>query len=192
MRGMNALSKEFIIYGQVMLIICCLLYCIWWLILYHPYRKPVKSVLINGILFAAMTASGILGIIVSLYGINTVRLIRDSVNELTIIISGAVLYAATLLISRFVSKRITTAESFLLNGWLVLELTVCKCLYDSEAIGDIMPVVCVAVICIAYAVNIVLYQLYFKMKPIAGYIAGAVPLITESLCSVILIIALNI
>lgn len=192
MRGMNALSREFIIYGQVMLIICCLLYCIWWLILYHPYRKPVKSVLINGILFAAMTASGILGIIVSLYGINTVRLIRDSVNELTIIISGAVLYAATLLISRFVSKRITTAESFLLNGWLVLELTVCKCLYDSEAIGDIMPVVCVAVICIAYAVSIVLYQLYFKMKPMAGYIAGAVPLITESLCSVILIIALNI
>lgn len=192
MRGMNALSREFIVYGQVMLIICCLLYCIWWLILYHPYRKPVKSVLINGILFAAMTASGILGIIVSLYGINTVRLIRDSVNELTIIISGAVLYAATLLISRFVSKRITTAESFLLNGWLVLELTVCKCLYDSEAIGDIMPVVCVAVICIAYAVSIVLYQLYFKMKPMAGYIAGAVPLITESLCSVILIIALNI
>lgn len=192
MRGMNALSRKFIMYGQVMLIICCLLYCIWWLILYHPYRKPVKSVLINGILFTAMTASGILGIIVSLYGINTVRLIRDSVNELTIIISGAVLYATTLLISRFVSKRITTAESFLLNGWLVLELTVCKCLYDSEAIGDIMPVVCVTVICIAYAVSIVLYQLYFKMKPMAGYIAGAVPLITESLCSVILIIALNI
>ena len=192
MRGMNALPKEFIIYGQVMLIICCLLYCIWWLILYHPYRKPVKSVLINGILFAAMTASGILGIIVSLYGINTVRLIRDSVNELTIIISGAMLYVATLLISRFISKRITTAESFLLNGWLVLELTVCKCLYDSEAIGDIMPVICAIVICTAYGVSIILYQLYFKMKLMAGYIAGAVPLITESLCSVILIIALNI
>ena len=192
MRGMNALSREFIVYGQVMLIICCLLYCIWWLILYHPYRKPVKSVLINGILFTAMTASGILGIIVSLYGINTVRLIRDSVNELTIIISGAMLYVATLLISRFISKRITTAESFLLNGWLVLELTVCKCLYDSEAIGDIMPVICAIVICTAYGVSIILYQLYFKMKLMAGYIAGAVPLITESLCSVILIIALNI
>lgn len=190
MRGMNALSREFIIYGQVMLIICCLLYCIWWLILYHPYRKPVKSVLINGILFTAMTASGILGIIVSLYGINTVRLIRDSVNELTIIISGAVLYAATLLISRFVSKRITTAESFLLNGWLVLELTVCKCLYDSEAIGDIMPVICAVVICTAYGVSMILYQFYFKMKLMAGYIAGAVPLITESLCSVLLITVL--
>ena len=150
----------------------------------------MKSVLINGILFTAMTASGILGIIVSLYGISTVRPIRDSINELTIIISGAVLYAATLLISRFISKRITTAESFLLNGWLVLELTVCKCLYDSEAIGDIMPVICAVVICTAYAVSIVLYQLYFKMKPMAGYIAGAVPLITESLCSVLLITVL--
>jgi|GEM_PF-6927210 uncharacterized membrane protein YGL010W len=192
MRGMNALSREFIVYGQVMLIICCLLYCIWWLILYHPYRKPVKSVLINGILFTDISASGILGILVSLYGINTVQIIRHSVSEPVIVIAGGILYVITLITSKTISKRITTAESFLLNGWLILELTVCKCLYETGVAGTGAAVACATAICIAYAVSIALYQLYFRMKPMAGYIAGAVPLITESLCSIILIIALNI
>ena len=58
-----------IITGQILLIICCIFYMIWWYRCYRPGEAVNRISGANGILLLSTAAFGIAGVVLSLTGV---------------------------------------------------------------------------------------------------------------------------
>ncbi len=167
-----------VIIGQILLIICCVFYLIWW---YRGYRPGVSVSRIkgaNGILLLITMALGILGVVFSLTRIEEIS--KPRINPIAILIAGIVGYVVLLLITRFGFQRIVTAELFLIVGWTVLEMTVINRLTSGGFLAFSGFIILCIVIAAAFLISIVLYVAYYRMEEMKAFYAAMVPLITEA------------
>ena len=173
-----------ILIGQILLIICCLFYLVWWYRGYRPGVVVSRTGGVNGVLLFATAAFGVAGLICSLTRVQTRAAYK--ISPMLIVIGGIALYFALLLITRFVFQRIVTTELFLIVGWIMLEMTVINRLYAAEILtGDRFLIMCMVII-LAFAISIILYVAYYRMEEMRAFYAAMVPLITEAAAMAVL------
>lgn len=170
-----------IIIGQILLVICCIFYLIWWSISYRPGVEVKRAGGLNGIMLLITAFCGLAGIAVSIYGVNAVQKTGHlKITGIVIVAGGIIAYVLLLLITRFLFQRQVTTELVLITGWVMLELTVISSLNGAGRLSDTRFWILAVVVAIAFTISIVLYVLYYRMKPMKAFYAAMVPLITEA------------
>lgn len=170
--------------GQVLLILCCAFYLIWW---YRGYRPGVSADRVgglNGILLLITAALGITGMLCSLGSIEFKTALRLDPHRIAVM--GVITYLVLLLVTRFGFHRIVTTELFLIVGWTTLELTVVNRLLAAGCLSDAgFRAMCV-VIAAAFTISIIFYVAYYRMDEMKAFYAAMVPLVTEGVSMAVL------
>ena len=95
-----------------------------------------------------------------------------------------------MIITKYGFHRIVTTELFLIVGWTMLELSILNRLSGSELLVGSRLVLMYCVIALAFAISMVLYVAYYRMDKMKAFYVAMVPLITEGLAMVILVLML--
>ena len=167
-----------ILVGQILLILCCILYLIWWTRGYQPGVSVNRLGGMNGILFGLTAASGLAGLICSLGRLEEKT--TPILNGYAIAALGVLAYFALMLFTRHVFDRIVTTELILIVGWTTLEMIVINRLNAAGIISDKEFTVMCAIIAVAFTISIVLYVAYYRMEEMRAFYAAMIPLVTEA------------
>ncbi len=173
-----------ILAGQVLLILCCAFYLIWW---YRGYRPGVSADRVgglNGVLLLITAALGITGMLCSLGSIELKTALRLDPHRIAVM--GVITYIVLLLVTRFGFHRIVTTELFLIVGWTTLELTVANRLLAAGCLSDGGFRAMCAVIAAAFTISIIFYVAYYRMDEMKAFYAAMVPLVTEGVSMAVL------
>lgn len=176
--------------GQVLLIICCVFYLIWWSISYRPGESVNRLAGVNGILLLITAISGLSGVILSLFGLNTMPIINTpKLNSAMIIGGGITLYILLLLITYLGMKRPVTTELVLITGWLMLETAVINSMNGAGILRNQKFFFLLIILIAAFVLSMILYVLYYRMEAWKAFYCAMIPLMTEavSMLAVILI-----
>ena len=174
-----------ILTGQILLVLCCVFYLIWW---YRGYRPGVVAERvggINGILLLITAALGVAGLSFSLMRVPEIS--APKINPMGIVAAGIISYFALLMITRYGFHRIVTTELVLIVGWTMLEMTVINRLNAAGILMDRGFAVMCIVIAAAFLISMVLYVAYYRMEEMRAFYAAMVPLITEAAAMAVLI-----
>lgn len=175
--------------GQVLLVICCIFYILWWRISYRPGTEVNRMGGLNGVLLLITALSGVSGLFLSVYGENTLPALNNpKLNGFYTVICGIAVYVILIFITQTAFHRPVTTELFLITGWLILEMTVISALNAAEKLSDFRFRLIFCIITAAFIISIVLYILYYKMKPMKAFYAAMVPLITEGITMLVLVL----
>lgn len=167
-----------LITGQMLLILCCVFYLIWWYRGFRPGTAVNRVGGANGILLLITTISGMAGIIFSLS--YTPMIFMPKIKLEVIITIGIISYFVLMLVTRIVFQRIVTTELALIVGWTMLEMIVLTRLdADRVLYGRGYMVMCF-VIAAAFAISMILYVAYYRMEEMKAFYAAMIPLITEA------------
>ena len=184
--------------GQIMLVICCVFYSVWWSISYRPGVSVNRAGGLNGLLLLITAVCGVSGLAASIYGINaepeagTLAEQTAKMNGLAIAIAGIAAYIVLLIITKLIFHRVVTTELLLIVGWTVLELYVINALKASSKLSDPRFYVMLAVIAAAFIISMILYVLYYRMEEMKAFYAAMVPLITEAVSMTVLVLLMVI
>ena len=174
-----------IIIGQVLLIICCIFYLIWWYLGFRPNTTVNRMGGINGILLLLTAIFGISGISFSL--MPTPETINTQYRQLLIVLAGIGVYFLLMFITSTVFHRIVTSELFLIVGWTMLELSLLNRLSGSGFLTGSKLVAVYTVIVLAFIISMILYVTYYRMEEMKAFYSAMVPLITEGLSMGVLV-----
>ena len=174
-----------IITGQILLIVCCVFYLIWWYRGYRPGSAADRIGGVNGILLFITMAFGIAGVVLSLMRIPSVNV--PKISPMLILAGGIASYVVFLIITRCFFHRIVTAELFLIVAWTMLEITVINRLSAGGFLSDNRFVFLFVVIAAAFIISMVLYVAYYRMEEMKAFYAAMIPLITEGAAMAVLI-----
>lgn len=174
-----------ILIGQILLILCCFVYLIWWYRGYRPGAEASRVGGTNGVLLLITAALGMAGLFVSLMPVQEMQ--EPKINPMLIAFVGIVSYFVLFLITRFVFHRIVTTELILIVGWTTLEMAVINRLYAAGALsGTGFAVMCI-VLAAAFLISMILYVAYYRMEEMKAFYAAMVPLITEAAAMAVLV-----
>ncbi len=170
--------------GQVLMILCCMVYLAWWYRGFYPGINVNRVGGINGILLLITAGLGIAGIVLSLTPVLPVSIMKaDSV---IITAGGVTAYIVLLLVTKICFHRVVTTELFLIVGWTVLEMVVITRLDAAGMLGRSgLFLLCLTVA--AAIISVVLYVAYYRMEAMKAFYAAMVPLVTEAAAMLILI-----
>ena len=187
---------NYILTGQMLLIMCCAVYLIWWYRGFRPNTNASRVGGVNGLLLLVTAALGIAGLIFSLMPVPALTeppvpaLTEPPVPAAIIVAAGAVGYFVLLLVTKVIFHRVVTSELFLITGWTVLEMTVLVRLRAGEIIGPAGVLVMCAVIAAAFVISMILYVAYYKMEEMKAFYAAMVPLVTEAAAMAMMVAAM--
>ena len=174
-----------IIIGQVLLIICCIFYLIWWYLGFRPNTTVNRMGGINGILLLLTAIFGISGISFSL--LPTPETVNTQYRQLLIVVAGIGAYILLMFITKTMFNRIVTSELFLIVGWTMLELSLLNRLGGSGLLSGSGLVAVYIVIAIAFVISMILYVAYYRMEEMKAFYAAMVPLVTEGISMGVLV-----
>lgn len=178
-----------VIMGQILLVVCCIFYLAWWSISYRPGVSVNRESGLNGILLLITAASGLSGVALSVIGANGLPdVIKPKLNGAWIAAGGIAVYIILVLVTYFAFHRPVTTELILITGWVVLELTVISAVNAAGKMTDTGFWIMIAVVAVAFVISMVLYVLYYRMEPMKAFYGAMVPLITEGISMLVLLI----
>ena len=167
--------------GQVLLIVCCIFYLIWWSVAFHPSHGNSHASGIDGILLMITAAFGLAGLAVNLIGIRDNVSGNGFISGIIIIGAGIAAYVVIMfLTSTFLHRQVTT-ELMLIIGWAMLEIASVNTACALEHISWNKVVLFLFIVAVAAISSLVFYLLYYRVEPMLGYYLGMVPLVTEAL-----------
>lgn len=187
-------SYSLVITGQVFLIICVVFYLIWWSISYQPGQSVNRIAGVRGVLLLTTVLCGLAGIVLSIVGVNGLPIKIDAglkMNGIVILIGGAASYFLLLAVTYAVFHRPVTTELVLIVGWSMLELAVVNAMNGADILSDTRFDIMIVVIIAAFLISIVLYVLYYRMEAWKAFYAAMVPLITDGIGMLILLLLLR-
>ena len=179
-----------IITGQILLIICCIFYLIWWYLGYRPGTNVNRVDGVNGILLFITAFFGMAGVIYCLMPVEETS--KTAYKQLFIVIGGIVGYIVLMLITKHIFDRVVTTELFLIIGWAMLELSLLNRLSGSGMMNGPKLVIMYVVTAAAFIVSMILYVAYYRMEAMRAFYAAMVPLVTEGLSMGVLVLLLLI
>lgn len=178
-----------IITGQILLIVCCMFYLIWWYLGYKPGVYADRIGGINGILLMATAVFGMAGIMFSLMPVFATN--KAKYSQMYIVIGGIAAYILLLFITKYAFHRIVTTELILIVIWTMLEMSVLNTLSGSEIFTGTKLIIMYFVIAIAFVISMVLYVAYYRMEEMKAFYAAMIPLVTEGVSMGILVVLLS-
>ncbi len=167
-----------IITGQILLIVCCIFYMIWWYRGFKPNVEADRLGGINGILLLITAVLGVAGILFSL--MPTPETAGTKYGQMYIIIGGIAAYIILMMVTKYAFNRIVTSELFLIVGWTMLELSLLNRLDGSNLLSGTRPMVVYVSVALAFIISMVLYVAYYRMEDNAAFYSAMVPLVTEA------------
>ena len=167
-----------IITGQILLIVCCAFYLIWWYRCFQPNKTVNRINGMNGMLLLMTALFGIAGVVFSLMPGDAVAKLR--INPSVIVMGGVAAYIILLLLTRYGFHRIVTSELFLIVGWTMLEVTVINRLNAAGNLSDAYFFNMCWVISVAFIISIVLYVAYYRVEEMRAFYLAMIPLVTEA------------
>lgn len=163
-----------VIRGQILLVLCCFFYLIWWYRCYQPGMTVSRVSGLNGLLFLLTALFGVTGVVFSLAPVDAIKETR--INPSLILAAGIAGYAVLFLITRFGFSRTVTTELFLIVGWTTLEVSVANRLNAAGILsGRRFAAVCF-ITAAAFAVSMILYVAYYRMEAVKAFYSAMVPL----------------
>ncbi len=178
-----------IITGQILLIVCCIFYMIWWYRGFRPNVEADRLGGINGCLLLITAVLGVAGIFFSL--LPTPETVGVRYKQMYIIIGGIATYIILMMITRHVFDRIVTSELFLIVGWTMLELSLLNRLSGSGLLSGTRLVIVYVSVVLAFIISMILYVAYYRMEDMVAFYSAMVPLVTEAVSMAVLIVALD-
>jgi hypothetical protein len=167
-----------IITGQVLLILCCAVYLVWWYRGFRPGIHVSRVGGVNGALLLVTAVLGFAGMIFSLMPVEEIR--KPLISQGMIVICGIAAYVVLLVLTRGFFNRIVTTELFLIVGWTMLETIVADRLYAIGSLGSKSFFAITVIIAIAFLIGIVLYVAYYRMEEMKAFYAAMVPLVVDA------------
>lgn len=171
-------SKE-IFWGNILLIICCAFYLVWWLLAFKP-AGAVRGMKTGWLLIPAF-AAGMAAIIFTVRGIMSASVNVKPFPGGWLLLGGVAAYIILFAITRMLLKRPVTTELFLIVGWAVLALSEINALYGTGRFSHGLAVAFAVVVVAAALISLVCYVLYYNLGNTAGYIDGMIPLLMVAL-----------
>ena len=167
-----------IITGQILLILCCIVYLIWWYRGFRPGIYVSRAGGVNGILLLTTMVLGFAGVIFSLMPAEKIR--EPLVSQEMIVICGVAAYFILLAVTKLFFNRIVTTELLLIVGWTMLETIVADRLYAIGSLSSKSFSAITIIIAIAFLIGIVLYVAYYRMEEMRAFYAAMVPLVVDA------------
>ena len=171
--------------GQILLILCCIVYLVWWYRGFRPGVSVSRVSGVNGVLLLVTAVLGLAGVAFSLMHDEAPS--PWKISPVAIIIGGVIGYIVLLVMTRFIFHRVVTSELFLIVGWTMLEMAVIDQLNAQGVLGDRGFVIMCVVIAAAFIISMVLYVAYYKMEEMKAFYAAMVPLVTEGAYMAVLV-----
>ena len=171
--------------GQMFLILCCMMYLIWWLKSYHPTKGDSHYTGTSGIMLIITSLFGLFGAGFGMSGVLDLSPVNGFISGYVIIATGIITYPVLFVIFQFILKRDTTTELFLIVGWVMFETAVINIAYALEIVSIQIVIIYMVLVFAAAISSLYFYLQYFKVSPMKGYVFGAIPLITEAVCMAI-------
>lgn len=173
------LSSKEILWGNILLIICCAFYLVWWLLAFRP-SGAVRDMRTGWLLIPAL-AAGMAAIIFTVRGIMSASVKVKLFPGGWLLWGGVAAYIILFAITRMLLKRPVTTELFLIVGWAVLALSEINALYGTGRFSHGLAVALAVVVGIAALISLICYVLYYNLGNTAGYIDGMIPLLMVAL-----------
>ena len=177
-----------IVIGQILMVICCTFYLIWWYLGYRPNTQVNRTEGINGVLLMLTAAFGVVGLVLSLMPVEETS--STKYRQLYIVIGGIAAYIILMLITKYGFHRIVTTELFLIVGWTMFEMSLLNRLSGSGLLAGPRLVIMYVVISAAFVISMILYVAYYRMEDMKAFYAAMVPLITEGASMGVLVLML--
>lgn len=168
-----------ILRSNILLIICCAFYLVWWLLAFKP-AGAIKGIKTGWLLIPASIA-GLAAVIVAVKCILSVSVKNALFSGKMLLWGGIAAYLILLTVTVLFFKRQVTTELFLIIGWAVLALSEINILYGLGLISHVSAIIFIAVIIFAMFMSLVCYILYYNLGALAGYIDGMIPLLAAAL-----------
>ena len=182
----GGMSVKQVLTGQILLILCCVVYLVWWYRGFRPGVYVSRAGGVNGVLLLITAALGMAGIIFSLMPVQYVT--EPIFSQLSIAICGIAAYILLLAVTKWGFHRIVTTELILIVGWTTLEMAVVNKLYAAGAMSYGGLLLTLIVIAAAFLISIVLYVAYYRMEEMKAFYAAMVPLVTEAIAMAVILI----
>lgn len=163
-----------ILKGNLLLVVCCIFYLIWWLLAFRP-SSPLKGFR-SGWLLIPAAASGIAGVLFAVKGCKAVPDSAVLFSLRTLAIVGVAVYFLLLLITGIVFHRAVTTELVLIVGWTVLMLAEISTVYGAGILGHTQAFALMAAAVMVGFASLICYLLYYHLDKTAGYLDGILPL----------------
>lgn len=163
-----------ILHGQTLLIICFIIYLIWWYRGFQPGVDVSRVKGLNGLLLAITALTGIAGVILSLRVPAETSVLK--IQPAAILIVGVAAYVALLLVTRLLFHRVITSELLLIVAWTVLEVYVITVLNSAGGLTDTRFGIMCGVIAAAFFGSMVCYCLYYRLEEKTAFFVAMVPL----------------
>ena len=171
--------------GQILLILCCIVYLVWWYRGFRPGVSVSRVSGVNGVLLLVTAVLGLAGVAFSLMHDEAPS--PWKISPVSIIIGGVAGYFVLLVVTRFIFHRVVTSELFLIIGWTMLETAVIDQLNAQGVLGDRGFAIMCVVIAAAFIISMVLYVAYYKMEEMKAFYVAMVPLVTEGASMAVLV-----
>lgn len=168
-----------IITGQILLILCCIVYLIWWYRGFRPGIYVSRAGGVNGALLLIMMVLGFAGVVFSLMPAEKIR--EPLLSQVMIVICGIAAYFILLVVTKVFFNRVVTTELFLIVGWTMLETIVADRLYAIGSLGGKSFSAIIVIIAAAFLIGIVLYVAYYRMEEMRAFYAAMVPLVVDAI-----------
>lgn len=168
-----------VLYGNILLILCCAFYLAWWLLAFRPIGAVggIKT----GWLLIPASLSGIFAVVLMIRSISSITVSKSLLPGHSIIWCGAAVYVILLIVTGVLLKRPVTTELVLIVGWAVLALSEVNMLFGIELFSHRTAVLFFAVIIIAAVISLFCYLIYYHLGSLSGYYDGMIPLLLVAL-----------
>ncbi len=172
--NINASAKQ-ILWGNILLVICCIFYLAWWILAFKP-SGAIKGIRTGWLLIPAFI-TGLAAIALVVKGLQSETIGSTLFPGRYIIWGGIAAYFILLAVTGIFFKRPVTTELLLIDGWTMLALTEINVLYGMGLFPCTRAILFAVVIGAAMVISIVCYMLYYNLGSRAGYIDGMIPLL---------------
>lgn len=178
MYNLSVTAKQ-IFKSNILLIICCVFYLVWWLLAFKPTGaiKGTKT----GWLLVPASVTGLVSIILAVRGIQSASVRLTLFPNGLLVWGGIAIYFILLAVTHLLFQRPVTIELFLIVGWTTLALSEINVLYGIGRFSHALTVIFAVIVGIAALISLICYVLYYNLGNRASYFDGMIPLLIVAL-----------
>lgn len=171
--------------GQILLILCCIFYLIWWSLAFHPSHGNSHASGIDGWLLLVTAGFGLTGLAMSLIGVRDNTTANGFVSGIGILAGGMLVYMVLLFGTKTLLHRQVTTELVLIIGWAMLEIACTNTAFSLENLSRGRVITFLIIVLAATISSLIFYLLYYRVEAMLGYYFGMIPLITTGISMMI-------